>query len=124
MPSKCSDQRTIGGPKLLARVLTSQNRKLVAQQHQLYALGELGSPTANEQPQNGSKGKVSEGEEHRAILPGPVRADRSCAVRRFLVFARPRETKKPGRANDPSRRNPSSLLPRRRRPPVTTQSAS
>jgi hypothetical protein len=31
-------------------MLTSQNRKLVAQQHQLHVLGELGSPTASEQP--------------------------------------------------------------------------
>jgi len=50
MPSKRSDQRAIGGPKPRARVLTSQKRSLVAQQHQLHALGELGSPTANEQP--------------------------------------------------------------------------
>jgi len=88
MPSKHSDQRAISGPKPRARVLTSQNRNLVAQQHQLHVLGELGSPTANEQPQNGSKGKVGEREEHRAILPGPVRADRSCAAQRFWYLAR------------------------------------
>jgi hypothetical protein len=39
-----------------------------------------------------SKGKVSEGEEHCAILPGPAKLpselDGSCAVQRFLVFAR------------------------------------
>jgi hypothetical protein len=92
IPSKRSDERTIGGPKPRAPMLTSRNRKLVAQQHQLHVLGELGSPTANEQPQNGSEGKVSEREEHRAILPGPVRADSSCAVQRFLVDARARET--------------------------------
>jgi hypothetical protein len=90
--SKRSDERTIGGPKPRTLVLTSQNRELVPQQHQLHVLGELGAPTANEQPQNGSEGKVSEREEHRAILPGPVRADSSCAVQRFLVDARARET--------------------------------
>src|SRR5206468_5542589 len=89
--SKRSDERTIGGPQPRTLMLASQNRELVAQQHQLNVLGELGSPTANEQPQDGSKGEVSEGEEHRAILPGPANgltADRSCAVQRFLVFAR------------------------------------
>jgi hypothetical protein len=77
-----------GGAKPRTLMLTSQNRELVAQQHQLHVLGELGAPTATEQPQNGSEGKISERAEHRAILPGPVRADRSCAVQRFLVFAR------------------------------------
>jgi hypothetical protein len=89
--SKRSDERTIGGPKPRALMLTSQNRELVPQQRQLHVLGELGSPTANEQPQNGSKGKVSEGEEHCAILPGPANPselDGSCAVQRFLVSAR------------------------------------
>jgi hypothetical protein len=70
--SERSDQRTIGGPKPRTLMLTSQNRKLVAHQHQLHVLGELGAPTANEQPQNGSEGKISEREEHRAILPGPA----------------------------------------------------
>ena len=48
------------------------HRELVPQQHQLHVLGELGSPTANEQPQNSGEGKVSEREEHRAILAGPA----------------------------------------------------
>ena len=61
--SKRSDERTIGGPKPRTLMLTSQHRELVPQQHQLHVLGELGSPTANEQSQNSSKGKVSEGEE-------------------------------------------------------------
>src|SRR6266545_5712062 len=77
MPSKRSDERTIGGPKPRASMLTSQNRKLVPQQHQLHVLGELGSPTANEQPQNSSKGKVGKGEEHCAILPGPANPPRA-----------------------------------------------
>jgi hypothetical protein len=54
-------------------MLTSQNRELVPQQHQFHVLGELSSAAANEQPQNSSKGKVSEEEEHRAILPGRVK---------------------------------------------------
>src|SRR5215204_4076101 len=62
--SKRGDERTIGGPKPRTLVLTSQNRELVPQQHQLHVLGELGSPTTNEQSQNSSKGKVSEGEQH------------------------------------------------------------
>jgi hypothetical protein len=76
-------------------VLTSQDRELVAQQHQLHVLGELGLSTPNEQPQNSSEGKVSEGEEHRAIRPGSANvltANGSCAVGRFLVHARARET--------------------------------
>jgi len=48
--SKRSDERAIGGPKPRPPVLTSQNRELVPQQHQLHVLGELGSPTPNEQP--------------------------------------------------------------------------
>src|SRR5918994_7566525 len=93
--SQRSDERTIGRPKPRTRMLTSQNRELVPQQHQFHVFGELGSTTANEQPQNSSERKVSKGEEHRAILPGPANAltaDSSCAVQRFLVFARARET--------------------------------
>jgi len=37
----------------------------------LHVLGELGPTAADEQPQNGGEGKVGEGEEHQAILPGP-----------------------------------------------------
>src|SRR6266540_87135 len=68
--SKRSDERPIGGSKPRALLLTSQNRKLVPQQHQLHVLGALGPSTPNEQPQNGSESKISEGEEHRQILPG------------------------------------------------------
>jgi hypothetical protein len=68
--SKRGDERTIGGPKRRTLVLTSQNRELVPQQDQLHVLGELGSAITNEQPQNRSEGKVSEGEEQWAILPG------------------------------------------------------
>jgi hypothetical protein len=39
--SKRGDERTIGGPKPRTLVLTSQNRELVPQQHQLHILGEL-----------------------------------------------------------------------------------
>jgi hypothetical protein len=94
--SERSDERTIGGPKPRALMLTSQNRELMSQQHQFHVLGELSSAAANEQPQDGREGKVGEGEEHRAILPAPANAltaDRSCAVQRFLVVARARETK-------------------------------
>ena len=70
--SKRSDERTIGGSKPRALMLTSQNRELMSQQHQFHVLGELSSAAANEQPQHSSEGKVGEGEEHRAILPGPV----------------------------------------------------
>jgi hypothetical protein len=69
--SKRSNERPIGGSKPRALLLTSQNRELVSQQHQLHVLGELGPSTPNEQPQNGSESKVSEGEEHRQILSGP-----------------------------------------------------
>jgi hypothetical protein len=48
--SKRSDERTIGRAKPRTLLLTSQNRELVPQQHQLDVLGELGSSTANEQP--------------------------------------------------------------------------
>ncbi len=83
-------------PKPRTLLLTSQNRELVPQQHQFHVLGEFGSPAADEQPQNGREGKVRKGEEHRAILPGPVNGltiDSSCAVQRLLVVARARETK-------------------------------
>ncbi len=44
----------------------------MSQQHQFHVLGELSSAASNEQPQDSREGKVGEGEEHRAILPGPV----------------------------------------------------
>jgi hypothetical protein len=91
---KRSDERTIGGPKPRTLMLTSQNRELVPQQHQLHVLGELGAPTANEQPQNGSKGKVGEGEEHRAILSGPAAPQSRSVLALFSGswYSRARET--------------------------------
>jgi hypothetical protein len=68
------DQRPIGGSKPWTLLLASQNGELVSKEHQFHVLGELGSPTADEQPQNRSKGKVGEGKEHRAIPPCPVNA--------------------------------------------------
>jgi hypothetical protein len=62
--SKCSEERTIGRAKSRALMLTSQKRELVPKEHQFHVLGELGSATANEQPQHSSEGKVREGEEH------------------------------------------------------------
>ena len=90
-PSKRSDQGTIGGPQLRTLLLASQDRELVPQQHDFDVVGELGPSTSNEQPQNSREGKVSEGEEHRPILPGranALTAGGSCAVQRLLVFAR------------------------------------
>jgi hypothetical protein len=99
--SQRSDERPIGGSKPRTLRLTRQNGELVSQQHQFHVLGEFSSTIANEQPQNSSKGKVGEGEEHRAILPGSpaneLAADSSCTVERFLVNARARETQ-PGRS--------------------------
>jgi hypothetical protein len=69
-PRKRSDERPIGRTKQRARLLTSQHRQLVPQQHQLDVPGELGATAAGEQPQACGEGKVGEGEEHRAILPG------------------------------------------------------
>jgi hypothetical protein len=40
-----SDARTIGGSKLRALLLASQNRELAPQQHQFHVLGELGAAT-------------------------------------------------------------------------------
>jgi hypothetical protein len=105
--SERSDERTIGGSKPRALMLTSQNRELVAQQHQLHVLGELGSPTANEQPQDSSKGKVSEGEEHRAILPGPANPPQSWTVLAPFSgswYSRARVTQQLGRGSDPPSR--------------------
>jgi hypothetical protein len=69
---KRGDECTIGGAKPRALLLTSQNRGLVPQQHQFHVLGELGAAAADEQPQNSREGNLGEGEEHRAILPGPI----------------------------------------------------
>jgi len=69
---KRGDERAIDRSKPRTRLLTSENRELVPQQHQLHVLGELSLAAANEQPQSSSKGKVGEGKEHQAILPGPV----------------------------------------------------
>jgi hypothetical protein len=70
--NKRRDERAVGRTKRRSPPLTSQNRELVPQEHQFHVLGELGSAAADEQPQNGREGKVGEGEEHRAILAGPV----------------------------------------------------
>lgn len=51
------DERTIGTAKPQALLLTSENGELVSKEHQFHVLGELGSSIADEQPQNGSKGK-------------------------------------------------------------------
>jgi hypothetical protein len=80
--SRRSDERTIGGAKPRTPLLTSQNRELVPQEHELHVLGELGSTAADEQPQNCGKGKVGEGEEHRGIL--------SRTGRGLLILARRR----------------------------------
>lgn len=58
---KRSDERPIGRANPRALMLTSKNRELVPQQDQLHVLGELCPTTANEQPQNSDKGKVSKG---------------------------------------------------------------
>jgi hypothetical protein len=68
---KRRDERPISGAKPRALLLTSQNRELMPQQHQLQVLGELGPTATDEQPQNCGKGKVGEGKEHQAILPLP-----------------------------------------------------
>jgi hypothetical protein len=93
-PSKRRDQGTIGGPQPRTPMLASQDPELVPQQHEFYVLGELGPSTQNEQPHNSGEGKVSEGEDHRPILPGranALTAGGSCAVQRLLVLARARE---------------------------------
>src|SRR4029453_5284470 len=36
------------------------------------SLGEFGLPTPNQQPENCGEHKLSEGEEHRPIIPGPA----------------------------------------------------
>ncbi len=130
--SKRGDERTIGGSKPRALLLASQDRELVPQEHQFHVLGELGSATADEQPQNSSKGKVREGDEHRAILPRPANAlttDSSCAVQRFLIFARARETRNqdgattPGRERTPKRPTRSRINGEDAKgPPVTAES--
>src|SRR5437867_224174 len=63
--SERSDEGTIGRPKLRTLMLASQDRELVPQYQEFHVLGELGPPIPNEQPQNSSERKVSEGEEHR-----------------------------------------------------------
>jgi hypothetical protein len=69
--SECSEEGTIGRAKLRAFMLASQDRELVSQHHQLDVLGEFSLPTPNEQPQNRRERKVSEGEQHPRMLPGP-----------------------------------------------------
>jgi hypothetical protein len=49
------DERTVGGSKPRALLLTSENRELVPKEHQFEVLGELGSSIADEQPQNEQK---------------------------------------------------------------------
>jgi hypothetical protein len=83
---KRRDERTVGGAKPRSLLLTSQNGELVPQQHQLHVFGELGSPTADEQPQDSSEGNVGEGKEHRAILPDQAAPSRLTALARISRF--------------------------------------
>jgi hypothetical protein len=46
--SKRSDEGTIGWPQCRTLLLASQDRELVAQQHDFDVVGELGPPTSNE----------------------------------------------------------------------------
>jgi hypothetical protein len=46
----------------------------VTEHDEFDVFGEFGSPSSNEQPQNSREGKVSEREEHRAMLPAPATA--------------------------------------------------
>jgi hypothetical protein len=69
-PSERRDEGTIGRPRLRTLILASQDRELVPQQHEFDVFRGLGRSSPNEQRQDRGKGQVSEGEEHRAILPG------------------------------------------------------
>jgi CTP:molybdopterin cytidylyltransferase MocA len=97
-------------------MLTGQDRQLVPQHDEFQVLGELGLPTPNEQPQNSREHQVSEGEQHRPILPRPrtvglttsiAAAVRVRAAPVFLIFARARE---------PIRRNAVESGERRQNP--------
>jgi hypothetical protein len=92
-----SDERAVGGSKRRSRLLTSQNRELVPQQHQLHILGELGSATADEQPQSSGKGKVGEGKSIERSSQAQRTGSRSIdlvSFQRFLILAHARETDK------------------------------
>jgi hypothetical protein len=71
---KRNDKRTIGGPKVRTLLLASQDRDLVPQRHEFHVLGELGPSISNDQPQDSGEDTVSEGEQHRPILPGSANA--------------------------------------------------
>jgi hypothetical protein len=73
-PRKRRDEGTVGAPQPPTLMLASQDPELVPQQHEFHVLGELGPSTPNEQPHNSGEGKVSEGEEHRPILPARANA--------------------------------------------------
>jgi hypothetical protein len=97
---KRSDERPIGRSKPRTRLLTSENRQLVPQKHQLDILGELGSPIADEQPQDSSEGKVRKRKEHRPILP-PNRLWAMVLARfRGFWYSRARQTQSAATTHD------------------------
>ena len=74
-----------------------KHRQLVPQHQQFDVLSEFRLPTPNEQLQNSREREVSEGEQHRPILPSPANAELDTltatavlgnAIRRFLLHAR------------------------------------
>lgn len=56
-PSKRRDQGTIGRPQLRTLMLASQDRQLMAQQHEFAVFSELGPSSSNEQPQTAEKAR-------------------------------------------------------------------
>ncbi len=72
-PGKDSAQRgeegTIGRPKTRARLLPTEDRKLVAQNQQFDVLGELAATAPHEQPQQRREREIRERKEHRSMLP-------------------------------------------------------
>jgi len=66
--------------------LAAQDIELMAQHDQLDVLDPRGPAAANQQPQQRDEDQVDEREEHRAMLPEPVRRPRSGQIRVLAPF--------------------------------------
>lgn len=81
------------GSQLRLADLPSQDVELVSKHQQLEVLAVLAATAADEQPENGSKGEISEREEHRGMLPGslpPAVSDQVRVLAPFTVRRRDR----------------------------------
>jgi len=80
------EQRAVTWSESRPLNLTAEDIELMAQHDQLDVLHVRGAATPSQQLQEGDKGEVDEGEEHRAMLSEPARHRPSAQIRVLAPF--------------------------------------